>query len=234
MKQLNLLLACMILLGISGICFYIILWIPTGMQNAIGLTLLLYNSFWGKIFFIANGFICLSCGLALLAHFMGLDADDRPHIVIEQEGGTVGVSMDAIEEFLKRKGLSVDGVKDLSVRAQMTDEGISLRTRVTLELQRNMPEFIQAFQGRMNHELVNTLGLKKVKEIQVLIHKILSKEGSDGRLLGPPSPVLLKEPSTLVKTANPEEPPIMQDTSPEPGIILEAECEFNKEKEESQ
>lgn len=204
------------------------------MQNIIGLTLLLYNSFWGKVFFIANGFICLSCGLALLAHFMGLDADDRPHIVIEQEGGTVGVSMDAVEEYLRRKGLAVDGVKDLSVRAQMTDEGISILTRVTVELQRSMPDFIQAFQGRMHYELMDALGLKKVKEIQVLIHKILSKEGSEGRLLGPPSPVLLKEPEIVMKAVNPEEPPLMPDASPEPGIILEAEKEDNKGKEELQ
>lgn len=90
----------------------------------------------------------------------------------------------------------VDGVRDLSVRAQMTEEGISLLTRVTLELQRNVPEFIYSFQNRIQYELIETLGLQKVKEIQILIHKILPKESGEGRLLGSPSPVLLKEPES--------------------------------------
>lgn len=194
MKQLNLLLASVLLLSVSGICLYIILWYPpVGMQQFIGITVALFNSLWGKIFIIAVGFVYLGCGLSLLALFMGLDPADRPHILLDQEGGVVGVSLDAVEEYIKRKGQTVEGVRDITVRAQMSDEGIILLTRVTLELQRNVPEFIQAFQNKIHYELTETVGLKKVKEIQILIHKILPKEGSEGRLLGSPSPVLLKE-----------------------------------------
>ncbi|MBN2325699.1 MAG: alkaline shock response membrane anchor protein AmaP [Candidatus Omnitrophica bacterium] len=193
MKQFNILLACSILFIFSALCLYIILWHPVGMQQAIGLILLIYNNFWGKVFIVAVGFICLGCGLSLLAHFVGLEPSNRPHILLEQDGGKVGVSLDAVEEFIKKRGLSVDGVRDLTVRAQMTDEGIALLTRVTLELQRNVPDFIQAFQGKIHYELSETLGLKKIKEVQVLIHKLLPKESGEGRLLGPPATVLLKD-----------------------------------------
>ncbi|MGC9327744.1 MAG: alkaline shock response membrane anchor protein AmaP, partial [Candidatus Hinthialibacter sp.] len=158
MKQFNILLACGILFFISALCLYLILWHPVGMQQFIGVTLLIYNNFWGKVFIIAVGFICLGCGLSLLANFVGLEPSNRPHILLKQNGGTVGVSLDAVEEFIKKRGLTVEGVRDLTVRAQQTDEGIALLTRVTLELQRNVPDFIQAFQGKIYYELSETLG----------------------------------------------------------------------------
>jgi uncharacterized alkaline shock family protein YloU len=200
MKQLNLLLASTILLVLSGVCLYIILWHTIGMQQFIGISVALFNNFWGNVLIIAVGFVCLGCGLSLLSQFVGLDPADRPHIMLNQEGGVVGVSLDAVEEYIKRKALMVDGVRDVAVRAQMTDEGISLLTRVTLELQRNIPDFIHSFQNRIQYELTETLGLQKVKEIQILIHKILPKESGEGRLLGPPSPVLLKEPEPAAST----------------------------------
>ena len=201
MKQFNLLLACVILLTISSLCFYIILWHPDAIQRLIGLTLNIYNSFWGKVMFIAVGFISLGCGLSLLAAFLGLDPNVRPHIILEQEGGAVGVSLDAIEEFIKRKGQSIDGVRELAIKSELTPEGLAIQTRLTLELQKNVPEFIQAFQGRIYHELTETLGVKEIKEVQVLIHKIVPKDfGGEGRLLSPPSSVLLKEPEIKNET----------------------------------
>jgi uncharacterized alkaline shock family protein YloU len=201
MKQFNLLLACVILLSISSLCFYIILWHPDAIQRLIGLTLNIYNSFWGKVMVVAVGFICAGCGISLLAAFLGLDPNERQHIILEQEGGAVGVSLDAIEEFIKRKGQAIDGVRDLAIKSELTPEGLAIQTRLTLELQKNVPEFIQAFQGRVYHELTETLGVKDIKEVKVLIHKITPKDfGGEGRLLGPPASVLLKEPEEKIET----------------------------------
>ena len=117
----------------------------------------------------------------------------RKHIILENESGTVGPSLDAIEEFVKRRGTAVRGVRDLHVKAEIVEGGLIIRNKVVLELQRNVPEFIRDFQAVIGHELKETLGLSDVKEVRVLIHKLFPREGGkEPMLLSGPQQVLLK------------------------------------------
>ena len=83
----------------------------------------------------------------------------------------------------------------LSHSRRTEDGGLVLSTKVVLELQRNVPEFSREFQEKLRRELTETLGLGKIKEIRVMIHKIFPRNAAkEPPLLSPPTQVLLKEP----------------------------------------
>jgi len=195
MKHFSLILSLLILFTLSFLCLSIVLWDNTLLLALCRMLPVFYAESWGKAFFFALGFIGLGCSLSLFALLLGLEPGSRDPVVLENEAGTVGVSLDAIEEFIKRKGTSVHGVRDLHVRAEVEDGGLVLSTKVVLELQRNVPEFSREFQEKLRRELTETLGLGKIKEIRVMIHKIFPRNAAkEPPLLSPPTQVLLKEP----------------------------------------
>ncbi len=195
MKQVSLILSFLILFTLSFIAWVIVL---GNSSLLMGISVWLPNVYmetWGKIAFWAFAFLSLGCSLSLLAILFGIEPRIRKHVVLEDESGAIGVSLDAIEDYIKRKAIHVDGVRDLHVRAEVEEGELLLRTKVVLELQRNVPEFTKVFQDRIYRELVETLGLSNVKEVQVLIHKLLPRESkTEPILLNPPaSNVLLKD-----------------------------------------
>lgn len=193
-RILTLILSFLLLFSLASLCVYAVLWnadtiVITG--NAVSHFAV---TLWGKTIIAAVGLICLGCSLALLSILLGLEPDSSQHIVLESETGTVGVSIDAIEEFVKRKGEAVRGVRDLQVHAEIEDEGLVVRNRIVLELQRNIPEFIHEFQSLIHHELTVTLGMQNIKEVKVLIHKLFPKDASkEPKLLAGPQTVVLKQ-----------------------------------------
>jgi len=195
MRQLTLLASFIILISLSFICWLIVL---GNSSLLLGISVWLpniYMELWGKLAFWAFALLSLGCSLSLLALIFGFEPRMRKHIVLEDESGAIGVSLDAIEDFIKRKAININGVRDLHVRAEAVDGELVLKTKVVLELQRNVPEFTKMFQEKIHRELVDTLGLQNVKEVQVLIQKILPREQkSEPILLSPPSQIYLKEP----------------------------------------
>ena len=129
-------------------------------------------------------------------------------MIVENEAGSIGVSLDAVEDFINRKGRQVKGVRDLYVRANVEDGRLSLHTKVILELHENVPEFSEQFQKKIYHELTETLGLKNIKEVRVLIHKIFPKEtANDPLLLSNHQQVFLKEPKEKAQDRAESPPP---------------------------
>ncbi|MEW6235715.1 MAG: alkaline shock response membrane anchor protein AmaP [Candidatus Omnitrophota bacterium] len=195
MRQLTLLASFVILICLSLACWLIVL---GNSSLLLGISVWLPNIYmdaWGKIAFWAFALLSLGCSLSLLAMIFGFEPRMRKHIILEDESGAIGVSLDAIEDFIKRKAININGVRDLHVRAEAVEGELLLKTKVVLELQRNVPEFTKMFQEKIHRELVDTLGLQNVKEVQVLIQKILPRETkSEPILLSPPAQIYLKEP----------------------------------------
>lgn len=193
-RIITLLISFLLLFCGSALCGFLVIWdnemiLLTGaaLSNT-ALTL------WGKTVLAALGLVGLGCSLSLLALLLGIDPGADDHVVLSNEAGAVGVSIDAIEEFVKRKGEAVRGVRDLQVHVEKAENGLVVRNRIVLELQRNIPEFIQEFQSLVSHELHITLGLQNVVEVKVLIHKLFPKDASkEPKLLTGPQTVLLKQ-----------------------------------------
>ncbi|HOJ61123.1 MAG TPA: alkaline shock response membrane anchor protein AmaP [bacterium] len=233
MKYLSLLLTFAILFCLCLLSWYIVFWDVAGLKQ-LSLTLLeLSTQRWGKLLFIALGLISMGCCMALMAMMMGLEPGIRPHITIGHESGEIGMSLTAVEEFIKRKGQAISGVRDISVRADLENGGLSLKTKLVLELQQNIPEFTRHFQEKIQHELTETLGVNQIQKIEVLIKKILPRDNSiEGRFLTPPATVLLKDPDT--ESAPVENPDILDKNPRHPDAVTAVFTETTKSpKEES-
>lgn len=190
----TLLFSFFMLFCVAAVCTFLVLWDAQMVVTISNIFSHLAVTLWGKTVLAALGLIGLGCSLSLLSILLGLEPGANPHIILESEAGAVGVSVDAVEEFVKRKGETVRGVRDLQVRAEIEEGGLVIRNRIVLELQRNIPEFIHEFQSLIHRELTFTLGLQNIKEVKVLIHKIFPKDSSkEQKLLSGPQTVLLKQ-----------------------------------------
>ncbi len=188
MKHFTLGLSFVLFLCFSFTCWLIVIWDPSLLPTLGGLMERMYAESWGTILLIALGFITLGCALSLFALLLGMEPGVRRQVVLEGEGGKIGVALDAVEDFIKRKCSSIPGIRDLQVRAEDENGELNIRTKLILELHRNVPEFTKEFQGKIYRELNETLGLQNIKEVQVMIHKIFPRESSK-------EPVLLSAPS---------------------------------------
>jgi uncharacterized alkaline shock family protein YloU len=193
-RILTLILSFLLLFCLASICGFLVLW-DANMIIVSGTAFShLAVTLWGKTIIAAIGLIGLGCSLSLLTLLIGLEPGSSTHVILESETGSVGVSIDAIEEFVKRKGETVRGVRDLQVHAEIEEDGLVVRNRIVLELQRNIPEFIHEFQTIVNHELTVTLGIQNIKEVKVLIHKLFPRDASkEPKLLTGPQTVVLKQ-----------------------------------------
>ncbi len=195
MKYLSLLLTFSLLFCLCLLSWYIVFWDIAGLKHLSLALLELSTERWGKLIFIALGLISMGCCLALMAMMMGLEPGVRPHITIDHESGEIGVSLNAVEEFIQRKGQAISGVRDITVRADLANGGLVLKTKLVLELQQNIPEFTRHFQEKIQHELTETLGVGHIEKIEVLIKKILPRDlAAEGRFMGASPTVLLKDP----------------------------------------
>ncbi|RJP26754.1 MAG: alkaline shock response membrane anchor protein AmaP [Candidatus Omnitrophota bacterium] len=196
MKQFTLGLSFILLFCLSFTCGIIGIWDPSLLLVLGALMERIHGEYWGRILVVAVGFITLGCSLSLFALLIGLEPRARRQVVLENENGKVGVALDAVEDFIKRKCSAIPGIRDLQIRAEEVDGELLVRTKVVLELQRSVPDFTREFQGKIHRELEETLGLKNIKEVEVHIHKLFPRESSkEPVLLSPPpqSQVYLKD-----------------------------------------
>lgn len=193
MRYFTLFLAFILLFTLAAVSFYLFAIGPEWADALGALIPRLFSDAWGRAALAAAGLVSLGCSLSLASLLLGIEPAARRQIFLKNETGSIGVSLDAIEEFIKRRGETVRGVRDLSVKAEIQDGGLVIRNRVVLELQRNVPEFTNEFQGVVHRELTDTLGLNNVKEVRVLIHKIFPREPlKEPKLLTGPQQVVLK------------------------------------------
>lgn len=153
------------------------------------LTLGIVNSLkfgWGIALGLFFSFSFLFLGIYLFSAAIGFEPRFRQHIILSQESGPIGISIDAIEDFIKRKSRTIEGIRELNVQAEMIDGNLEIDLKLVLELNKNIPDFMREFQQRLYRDLNETLGLTNVKDVNILIHKIIPREsGNDPILLVP-------------------------------------------------
>lgn len=176
MKKLTFYLSFLFLFGFSIFCWLIVLgdvkdpiviaqyldWLYTGIQ--------------GKLIIAACGFITIGCAFSLLLSSFSFDAEPKTIIVQENESGTIGISQNAIEQFVIRTAKNMHGVNDISIRTEEIGNQLSIRVKLILTLERKIPEFIRDFQETIHRELTETLGLNNLRDIQVVIQKVIPQE----------------------------------------------------------
>ncbi|MBZ0256658.1 alkaline shock response membrane anchor protein AmaP [bacterium] len=141
------------------------------------------NYGWGVALGLFFSFSFLALGIYLFSAAIGFEPRLRQHIILSQEAGPIGISVDAIEDFIKRKGRAIDGIREMQVQAEMVDGSLEVNLKLVLELNKNIPDFMREFQQRLNRDLTETLGLTNVKDVNILIHKIIPRESSNDPIL---------------------------------------------------
>lgn len=141
------------------------------------------NYGWGVALGLFLSFSFLALGIYLFSAAIGFEPRLRQHIILSQEAGPIGISIDAIEDFIKRKSRTIEGIRELQVQAEMIDGSLHVDLKLVLELNKNIPDFMREFQQRLNRDLSETLGISNVKEVNILIHKIIPRESSNDPIL---------------------------------------------------
>ncbi len=143
----------------------------------------LLNNSWGAALGLLFSFSLVALGVYLLSAAIGFEPRLRQHIILSQESGPIGISIDAIEDFIKRKSRSIEGIREMNVQAEMIDGSLNIDLKLVLELNRNIPDFMREFQLRLNRDLSETLGISKINDVNILIHKIIPKESPNDPIL---------------------------------------------------
>jgi len=104
-------------------------------------------------------------------------AKKEPNVVLNNPQGEVRVAYSAIEDFIRKLGPSMGGVRELRPRVQVTGKGVEVTCRVTLEAADSIPTIAAAVQERIMQQLKETLGIDNVHQVRVHVSKILHPEG---------------------------------------------------------
>ncbi len=139
----------------------------------------LHSLEWGHTFLFSFGAVCFVCTFSLFSQLIGASPALRQYIMFDNKTGSVSVSLDAIEDFIRRKGMAVPEVREIDARVETNDKSLSVHAGLELQLIRNIPEFTKSFQEMLRRELDETLGLKHIKEIKILIKKIGTTESTE-------------------------------------------------------
>lgn len=195
MKNFTLVTSFIIVFALCVTCWYILFWDRDLLLAFTNFMPRLYLDLWGKIFLGIMGILTSISSIGLFFLILGFEPERQRQVVLKNDAGSIGVSLNAIEEFLRRRCKAISGVRDLSVKTKAVDDSIIVETKLVLELQKNVPEFIRAFQERIRSDLEHIMGLDNVKEVRVLIRKIFPRDSqTEAVFLGSPTQLLLKEP----------------------------------------
>lgn len=183
MKRFFLISAAVWLSLLSILCWYGFIW---NIQAAAALSQYLADLLGEGVFhllYLVVALWTLGCVVFVVASLFGKDWQSSRQWYISNESGPIGLSLHAIEEFLTRKHQNLRGLRDMNLKAYVEDDQLCIRAKVVLELQRNVPDFIQEFQQRTCRELSESLGLDKVKHVEVIITKLLPSETNQEPIL---------------------------------------------------
>ncbi|MDD5556213.1 MAG: alkaline shock response membrane anchor protein AmaP [bacterium] len=99
-------------------------------------------------------------------------------IAFDNPGGEVAISMDAVEDFIRRAGGEFAGVKGLVPRIHAGAEGIGIHVRMDIWEGTNIPRLSEEMQNAIKNRVQDSLGIN-VASVSVSVGKIVSGGGAD-------------------------------------------------------
>lgn len=123
------------------------------------------------------GLLTLIFSVISLKFFLqGLMSEKRPVQAIVHEGelGQVRVSLEALENMVRRVCYQIKGVTEVKPRVSYTPEGTSIFVRVVLAPEINIPATSDEIQTRMKEYVMEVAGIN-VRSVKVLVDSISSE-----------------------------------------------------------
>jgi hypothetical protein len=114
--------------------------------------------------------ICLSILQLVLGSFQ-----QEKTIAYENPDGQITVSLQAVEDLIRRQALEFDEIKDLKPSAKVTKKGVEIKCKVVLAQDRPIPDLAQKIQNIIKNKVQATLGLEENLEVKIHVVKIMPK-----------------------------------------------------------
>ncbi len=113
--------------------------------------------------------------------FLALSTEKRPAQAVVQETamGQVRVSVDALENMVRRVTAQIKGVRDIKPRVACLPEGISVFLHVTMAPETNIPGTSDEIQQKVGAYIEEIAGIK-VQAVKILVKSISESDNSQG------------------------------------------------------
>ena len=117
--------------------------------------------------------------LGFVGVFVSLFRKHAPTQVIigKSDGGQVNISLEAVDNVVRKAALSVNGVKDVKSSLKAASNGVSIGLQITIPHDTSVPETATAIQKEVKEQLQMVAGLT-VAEVTVLVSTV---EGAVGK-----------------------------------------------------
>lgn len=162
-------IACTLFVGLVLLWAFLAEKLGVGMPfDIIGTVRLLTASPWNW----RIGLILLAVG-ALLIIFKMRELRREQCIAFDNPTGEVAISMDAVEDFIRRAGGEFPAVKSLVPRIHAGADGIAIAIRVDIWGGTNIPRLSEEMQNAIKNRVQDTLGIN-VSHVTVSVGKIVS------------------------------------------------------------
>ena len=161
--------ACALFLGLILLWSFLAEKTPIGMPfDLIATVKFLTSSPWNW----RAGLVLLAIGLLLILLKMR-ELRREQCIAFDNPVGEVAISMDAVEDFIRRAGKEFPAVKSLMPRIQAGADGIAIAIRMDIRGGTNIPRLSEEMQNTIKNRVQDTLGIN-VSHVTVSVGKIVS------------------------------------------------------------
>ncbi|MBI1976727.1 MAG: alkaline shock response membrane anchor protein AmaP [Candidatus Omnitrophica bacterium] len=141
-----------------------------------------------------SGFVLAVLGFVIF-QWVTLKMQREKTIAFTTPDGQVTVSLEAIENFIRRVTKHLHGIKEIKPDVVANRKGLHVAARVTLFEETNIPEISEEIQRLVRKKIQDMLGIEENIQTRVHIVKIISKENDSGPK-GTPGNEPLSEPVT--------------------------------------
>jgi uncharacterized alkaline shock family protein YloU len=123
--------------------------------------------------FVATGLGAVLILSVLLRWVGGCRKPKETFIDYQSDDGSVGISTQAIEDFIERVGQEFAAVKSIESRLSKGKTGLDISVGVRLLSGNKIPELSQVLQQRIRESVRESLGLDEVGKITIQVKEII-------------------------------------------------------------
>ena len=155
----------------------ILLGFAIGFLNANEIATLLFNLGTNNIR-LTTGLIGLSFILIsfLFGQIMLSRIKREKTIAFTTSNGEVLVSLDAVEDLIRKIAIDFEGIKDARPYVIASKKGIEVNLRLILNAEVNIPEFTDRIQQMIKSRIQEILGVDEQIMIKIFVAKIVARE----------------------------------------------------------
>jgi len=127
------------------------------------------------------GLVCILIFLNYICYYQVLKANatEKNIIAFDNPGGRVSVSLNAIEELIKRIISRFSEVREVKSRVSVSRKGLHIKVRLILRAEGSIPEVTSRVQDAVKSKIQDTIGIDEPIDVAIYVGKILPDQGKE-------------------------------------------------------